>query len=118
MQLPVFPAGTTLITTELAFACQDGKVVYVYGHLPVFQQAIGDVAAFRLFTSQLAVNGTASQAGIARAFHVPSKTVNRLREGSAKSFFETPRRRSAPVLVCDSFPTFRLNTRHLGGVRK
>ena len=96
LQLPIFPAGTTLITTELAFACQDGKVVYVYGHLPVFQQAIGDVAAFRLFNRQLAVNGTASQAGIARAFHVPSKTVKRyvkrLREGSAKSFFETPRR--------------------------
>ena len=102
LQLPIFPAGTTLITTELAFACQDGKVVYVYGHLPVFQHAIGDVAAFRLFTSQLVVNGTASQAEIARAFHVPPKTVKRyvkrLREGSAKSFFETPRRRSASVL--------------------
>ena len=71
-------------------------MVYVYGHLPVFRHAIGDVAAFRLFTSQLAVNGTASQAEIARAFHVPPKTVKRyvkrLREGSAKSFFETPRR--------------------------
>ena len=98
MQLPIFPAGTTPITTGLAFACQDGKVVYVYGHLPVFQHAIGDVAAFRLFTGQLAVNGTASQAEIARAFHVPPKTVKRLREGSAKSFFQTPRRRSASVL--------------------
>ena len=104
MQLPVFLAGTTLITTELAFACQDGKVVCVYVCLPVFQQTIGDVAAFRLFTRQLVVNGTASQAGIARAFHVPSKTVKRLWEGGAKSFFETPRRRSAPVLACDSFP--------------
>ena len=77
-------------------------MVYVYGHLPVFQHAIGDVAAFRLFTRQLAVNGTASQAEIARAFHLPPKIVKRyvkrLREGSAKSFFETPRRRSAPVL--------------------
>ena len=64
MQLPVFPAGTTLITTELAFACQDGKVVYVYVYLPVFQQAIGDVAAFRLFTLNPAVGnaGTAREA--------------------------------------------------------
>ena len=64
MQLPVFPAGTTLITTELAFACQDGKGVYVYVYLPVFQQAIGDVAAFRLFTLNPAVGnaGTAREA--------------------------------------------------------
>ena len=102
LQLPIFPVGTSPITTELAFDCQDGKVIYVNGHLPVFQHAQGDIAAFRLFTSQLVVNGTASQAEIARAFHVPPKTVKRyvkrLREGGTKSFFVTPRRRSASVL--------------------
>jgi hypothetical protein len=36
------------------------------GHLPVFQHAQEDLAAFRLFTSQLVVNGTVSQAEIAR----------------------------------------------------
>ena len=103
MQLPIFPRGTTPITNELAFDCQDGLVVYVNGHLPVFQHAQDDVAAFRLFTSQLVINGTASQAEIARAFHVPSKTVKRyvkrMREGGTKSFFQTPRRRSASVLI-------------------
>lgn len=102
LQLPIFPAGTTPITAELAFECQGGKVTYLNGHLPVFQHAQEDLAAFRLFTSQLVVNGTVSQAEISRAFHVPSKTVKRyvkrLREGSAKSFFETPRRRAASVL--------------------
>ena len=102
LQLPIFPAGTTPITAELAFDCQGGKVTYLNGHLPVFQHAQEDLAAFRLFTSQLVVNGTVSQAEIARAFHVPSKTVKRyvkrLREGSSKSFFETRRRRAASVL--------------------
>jgi transposase-like protein len=102
LQLPIFPVGTTLITTELAFDCRDGKVTYVNGHLPVFQHGLEDLASFRLFTSQLVVNGTVSQAEIARAFQVPSKTVKRyvkrLRESGAKSFFETPRRRSAAVL--------------------
>jgi transposase-like protein len=102
VQLPIFPAGTTPITSEVAFDCRDGKVTYVNGHLPVFQHEQEDLASFRLFTSQLVVNGTVSQAEIARAFHVPSKTVKRyvkrLREGGAKSFFETPRRRSASVL--------------------
>ena len=48
------------------------------------------------------VKGSVSQAEMARAFHVPPKTVKRyvkrLREGSTKSFFERPRRRSASVL--------------------
>jgi len=102
LQLPIFPAGTTPLTAELAFDCQDGKVTYLNGYLPVFQHAQEDLTAFRLFTSQVVVNGTASQAEIAREFHVPPKTVKRyvkrLREGSSKSFFETPRRRSASVL--------------------
>ena len=62
LQLPIFPAGTTPITAELGFECQGGKVTYLNGHLPVFQHAQEDLAAFRLFTSQLVVNGTVSQA--------------------------------------------------------
>ena len=70
LQSPIFPAGTTLITPEIAFECCEGKVTYVHGHLPVFQHAEGDLAAFRYFTSQLVVNGTVGQADIARAFQV------------------------------------------------
>lgn len=102
LQLPIFPAGTTPITSQLAFDCQGGKVIYLNGHLPVFQHEQDDLAAFRLFTSQLVVNGTVSQAEIARAFHVPAKTVKRyvkrFREGGAKSFFVAPRRRAASIL--------------------
>jgi len=102
LQLPIFPIGTTLITAEIAFEVRDGKVTYVYGHMPVFQHAEGDLAAFRYFTSQLVVNGTAGQADIARAFHVPKVTVKRyvkrFRAGGGKEFFTPPRRRSASVL--------------------
>ena len=48
---------------------------YLKGHLPVFQHAPEDLAAFRLFNSQLVGNGGVSQPEIARAFHVPRKTV-------------------------------------------
>ena len=102
LQLPIFPAGSTLITPEIAFECRDGKVIYVNGHLPVFQHEEKDLASFRLFTSQLIVNGTAGQAEIARAFHVPLGTVKRYvrryRDGGAKRFFTVPKRRSAGVL--------------------
>ena len=102
LQLPIFPEGTTLITPEIAFECRGGKVIYIHGHLPVFQHAQEDVASFRYFTSQLVVNGTVGQADIARAFHVPKVTVKRyvkrFREGNGKDFFTPPRRRSASVL--------------------
>jgi hypothetical protein len=102
LQLPIFPEGATPITGELAFDRREGKVTYFNGHLPVFQHAEDDLAAFRLFTSQLVVNGTAGQSDIVRAFRVPLATVKRyvkrLRNGGAKSFFVTPRQRSASVL--------------------
>jgi hypothetical protein len=77
LQLPIFPAGTTAITSEVAFDCQEGKVTYLNGHLPVFQHGQDDLPAFRLFTSQLVVNGTVSQAEIARA-HVENRLSMRL----------------------------------------
>src|SRR5256885_3265339 len=99
LQLPIFPEGTTLITPEIGFECREGKVTYVHGHLPVFQHAQEDVAAFRYFTSQLVVNGSVGQADIVRAFHVPKVTVKRyvkrFREGSGKDFFAPRRRRAA-----------------------
>jgi hypothetical protein len=102
LQLPLFPQGTTLITPEIAFECRDGKVTYIHGHLPVFQHWEKDLASFRYFTTQLVVNGTAAQADIARAFHVPTVTVKRyvkrFRQSSGKDFFAPPPRRSAVVL--------------------
>jgi len=102
LQLPIFPEGTTAITPELAFDCRGGDVTYFSGLLPVFQHARDDLAAFRLFTSQLVVNGSVGQSDIVRAFHVPSSTVKRyvkrFRTGGAKSFFVVRRRRSASVL--------------------
>jgi len=94
IQLPIFPAGGTSITEDLAFECRDGQVFYFNGQLPVFSPAANDVASFRLFTTQLIVNGSASQAQVSRAFGVPLITVKRmcrkLREQGAKGFFAPP----------------------------
>lgn len=102
MQLPIFPVGLTAITREIGFQCDSEKVVYFYGHLPVFQHDSDDVQSFRLFTSQLIEQGTVRQADIVKAFGVPLITVKRysklLREKGTKGFFAPRRRRSAPVL--------------------
>ena len=77
VQLPLLPAGTTRLNDDLAFECHDGQVTYFNGHLPVFTHAQDDLGAFRLFTSQLVVNGSATQGDIRRAFGVPKVAVQR-----------------------------------------
>lgn len=94
VQLPMFPEGTTLITSELAFERRDSQVVYFNGHLPVFTHKAEDLGSFRLFTSQLIINGTATQGQIVRAFGVSLTTVKRYvkkyRQAGAKAFFAPP----------------------------
>ena len=97
IQLPVFPAGSTEINSVLAFECRDNKVTYFNWHLPVFRHATDDVATFRYFTTQMIVNGTATQSEIVNAFGVPLTTVKRYtkkyRQGGGRAFFTPPCRR-------------------------
>jgi DNA invertase Pin-like site-specific DNA recombinase len=92
VQLPLFPVGTTHINAELAFARKENQVVYLNGHLPVFTHAVDDLSSFRLFTTQLIVNHTASYGEIARAFGVPLRTLKRCtqryRTRGAEAFFK------------------------------
>ncbi len=98
VQLPLFPTGPTHLNASLAFEFRDGQVTYFNGHLPVFTHAQIDLAAFRLFTSQLIVSGTATGREIRRAFGVPKVAVQRAvalyRAGGAAAFFRPrpPRR--------------------------
>src|ERR1700745_2610614 len=75
VQLPIFPAGVTHINSEVAFEERDGKVYYFNGHLPVFVHEKDALSTFRLFSSQLVINGNATQAEISRGFGVPLVTV-------------------------------------------
>ena len=107
-QLPLFPAGTTHLNDDLAFECQDGQVTYFNGHLPVFTHAQDDLAAFRLYTSQLVVNGSATQGDIRRAFGVPKvavqRAVDKYRAGGAAAFFVPPKPRPGRKLTPEVLP--------------
>ena len=103
LQLPIFPAGVTEINNRVAVEAKDGQVCYVHGHLPVFQHEETDVRSFRMFTSQMIVNGTAKPKEIVQTFRVPMGTVKRYmkvyRDQGAKGFYEPkPRHSSASVL--------------------
>jgi hypothetical protein len=77
LQLPIFPADVTPTNQQVAVSCEAGRVVYVHGLLPVFQHERGDLASFRLFTSQVIANGSVRRSEIARTFGVPLATVKR-----------------------------------------
>lgn len=103
LQLPLFPVGVTEINTRVAVEAKDGRVCYIHGHLPIFQHDEKDVWSFRMFTSQMIVNGTANPKEIVRTFRVPMGTVKRYmkvyRDHGAKGFYEPkPRHSSASVL--------------------
>jgi len=98
IQLPIFPAQSTPINSDLAFEEREGTVWYFHGLLPVFRHGVDDIAMFRFVISQMIGNGNASQAEISRAFGVPLVSVKRaykkFREEGGSGFFreQKPRR--------------------------
>jgi hypothetical protein len=103
VQLPLFPSGTKAINEVLAYERREDQVVYYNGHLPVFTHRTDDLGSFRLFTTQLIVNGTATQEQIVRAFGVPLTTVKRscrrYRDRGPAAFFKPPARRQGSRLT-------------------
>ena len=102
VQLPIFPAGSVEINRELACRVEEERVVYFNGQLPVFAHAKDDLASFRLFTSQLIVQGSATQGHAARAFGVPLVAIKRATKlyrerGPAGFFVSRPRREGSKL---------------------
>lgn len=102
VQLPIFPAGSVEINRDLACRTEGERVVYYNGHLPVFTHAKGDLASFRLFTSQLIMQGSATQGQIEKAFGVPlvaiKRATKRYRQRGAAGFFVPKARREGSKL--------------------
>ncbi len=97
IQLPIFPAGSVEINRDLACRVEGERVVYFNGHLPVFTHVKTDLGSFRLFTSQLIAQGSATQGDVARAFGVPLVAIKRAskryrEQGAAGFFVAAPRR--------------------------
>lgn len=77
LQLPTFPAGVTQLSADLGVSCRDGRVSYFYGTLPVFTHGEKDVKSFRMFTSQLYLDGKVKQADLVKVFGVSAISVKR-----------------------------------------
>lgn len=101
--LPIFPAEATPINNVVSFARRDGMVYYFHGCQPVFSHAEQDLKSFRMFTSQLAVNGTCKQAEMVRAFGISTismkRYVKKYRQGGAAVFYGQRRKAQPRVLT-------------------
>ena len=93
----------TEINNRIAVQKEAGTVYHLHGHLPVFRHAEQDVRGFRMFTSQMIVNGTVKPQEIVRVFGVPMITVKRYvkvfrKRGGEGFYVAKPRHSSVSVL--------------------
>lgn len=102
MLLPIFPVEATPINNVVSFAKREGTVYYFHGCQPVFSHAEQDLKSFRMFTSQLAVNGICKQAEMVRAFGISAismkRHVKKYRQGGAAAFYGQRRKPQPRVL--------------------
>lgn len=103
LQLPVFPEGVTQLSTDLGVSCREGRVSYFYGTLPVFTHDAKDVKSFRMFVSQLYLEGKIKQAAVVRVFGVSPVSLKRavklFEKKGAGGFWEPRPTRGATVLT-------------------
>lgn len=105
LQLPMFPAGVTEITPQLAFKREAGKVWYFSHQMPVACHEENDLQTFRMVTSQFFVMGLVTQSDLTRVFGVTPISVKRsvkiFREKGPGGFYAARRARGAAVLVSE-----------------
>ena len=101
--LPIFSEGSTLITPALAFEKRDEMIYYFHGSIPIFSHPAGDIKSFRMFTSQLIVNGVCKQVDIIKGFGVPAISVKRstklYREEGAEGFYKAKKKIRKPRVM-------------------
>lgn len=102
LQLPVFPEGVTHLSRDLGVICREGRVSYFYGTLPVFAHAAKDLKSFRMFTSQLYLEGKVKQSTLVRVFGVSAISIKRavkLYEQAGAGGFWRPRPTRGPSVL-------------------
>jgi hypothetical protein len=102
--LPQFVSeGEGQITDLLSYQKREGMVYYFHAGMPIYCHTEKDIRNFRMFTSQLVVNGNCSQVDIVRAFGVSAISMKRwvkiYREEGSAGFFKQPRKRGSHVLT-------------------
>jgi len=100
--LPFLMEGSSELTSQISVHCSGAQWTYFLGMLPVFTHEARDKASFRMYTSQLYVEGHCQQTDIMRVFGVSKNSVIRsvatYRKGGIAEFFKNARTRGPAVL--------------------
>lgn len=75
--LPLFPAGTKLISDCLGVYEKEGIVQYIVNGLPVYSHSKEDLNAFRYITSNFIHQGLCRKIEVQRCFHLSEDSVQR-----------------------------------------
>lgn len=103
--LPMFSPNEVMITEFLSYEKRNGSIYYFQSGLPIFNHSENDKASFRMFTSQLIINGNCKQVDIVKAFGISAISVKRwvklYRQEGVKGFYKPRTPRGAHVLKPD-----------------
>ena len=90
--LPFLMEGSSELTSQISVHCSGTQWTYFVGMMPVFTHEANDRASFRMYTSQLYVEGSCQQTDIMRVFGVSKNSVIRsvatYRKGGIAAFFK------------------------------
>jgi hypothetical protein len=77
MQLPIFPASTTLINTSVGFFEKDDFVYYLHNGSPIYCHDKNDLSSYRHFAANLVITKLCAPNEVVRARGVSSRNIQR-----------------------------------------
>lgn len=96
MMLPIYPAGTTMISADLGVGRRDGLVTYLHCGLPIYSHIESDRRSFRFITSKFILQGLCKKIDVCTCFHVSydsvKRYVRRLKACGDSGFFSDDKR--------------------------
>jgi hypothetical protein len=92
--LPLFTEEMTLMNEHVGVVKRAGMVYYFQGAFPFYHHREENRECFKHVVCQLLSNGMATRAEIARAFHIPVRSISRwlatFKEEGEDYFFSKP----------------------------
>lgn len=106
LSLPIFPAGSLLISDRLGVHCEDKIIHWIVNSLPVYQHKQEDHHSFRFAISNFIKQGLCRKVDVMNAFQLSESFVQRackkLETEGERGFFSTNSRKSSNHVIVES----------------
>ena len=106
LNLPIFPAGSLLISGSLGVHCKDNTIHWIVNSLPVYHHKEEDHHSFRFAISNFIRQGLCRKVDVMNAFQVSESFVQRackkLETEGERGFFGTRKGKSSNHVIVES----------------